>query len=72
MMNAEGRADRLAILKRQLRFHHERRNQVEVDPELPAEEMEIYPVSTKVNSPENDGPECIESLRALFSGERTE
>ena len=28
----------------------------------PVEEMEPYPVSTKVNSPANDGPECIEPL----------
>lgn len=29
----------------------------------PAEEMEAYPVSTKVNSPTNDGSECIQLLR---------
>ena len=28
-----------------------------------AEEMEVYAVSTKVNSPTNDGPECIEPIR---------
>jgi putative SOS response-associated peptidase YedK len=28
----------------------------------PAEEMEVYPVSTKVNSPANDGPGCIQPL----------
>ena len=28
----------------------------------PSEEMETYPVSTKVNSPANDGPECINPL----------
>ena len=28
----------------------------------PSEEMEAYPVSTKVNSPANDGPECINPL----------
>jgi putative SOS response-associated peptidase YedK len=28
----------------------------------PAEEMEAYPVSTQVNSPANDGPECIEPM----------
>ncbi len=28
----------------------------------PSEEMEAYPVSTKVNNPANDGPECIELL----------
>lgn len=28
----------------------------------PAEEMEVYPVSTKVNSPAKDGPECVEPL----------
>jgi len=29
----------------------------------PAEEMEAYPVSTKVNSPANEGPACIVPLR---------
>ena len=29
----------------------------------PAEEMEVYTVSTKVNNPTNDGPECIVPLR---------
>ena len=29
----------------------------------PADEMEVYPVSTKVNSPANDGPECLTPLR---------
>ena len=29
----------------------------------PSGEMEAYPVSTKVNKPTNDGPECIEPLR---------
>jgi len=28
-----------------------------------AEEMEVYPVSTLVNNPANDGPECIKSNR---------
>ena len=28
----------------------------------PAEEMEAYPVSTKVNSPATDGPGCVEPL----------
>ena len=27
-----------------------------------SEGMEVYPVSTKVNSPANDGPECIEAM----------
>jgi len=31
------------------------------------EEMEVYPVSAKVNNPENDGPECIKPLES-FSG----
>ncbi len=29
----------------------------------PPHEMEAYPVSTKVNSPTNDGPECVFPLR---------
>jgi len=29
----------------------------------PSEDMEVYPVSAKVNSPANDGPECIEPLK---------
>ena len=29
----------------------------------PSVEMEVYPVSPKVNSPANDVPECIELLR---------
>jgi len=29
---------------------------------FPAEEMEVFPVSTKVNNPANDRPECIEPL----------
>jgi len=33
----------------------------------PTEEMEVYPVSAKVNNPENDGPECIKPLES-FSG----
>lgn len=28
----------------------------------PAEEMEAYPVSVKVNNPEYDGPECVQYL----------
>lgn len=29
----------------------------------PAEEMESYPVSTWVNSPEHDSPECVRPTR---------
>ena len=29
----------------------------------PAEEMEAYPVSTTVNNPAHDGPECVAALR---------
>jgi putative SOS response-associated peptidase YedK len=29
----------------------------------PAEEMEVYPVSTWVNNPEHDGAECLLPLR---------
>ena len=28
----------------------------------PAEKMEAYPVSARVNNPSHDGPECIEPL----------
>ena len=28
----------------------------------PAEEMAMRPVSTRVNSPRNEGPECIEGM----------
>jgi putative SOS response-associated peptidase YedK len=28
----------------------------------PAHDMEVYPVSRLVNSPDNDGPECIRPL----------
>jgi len=28
-----------------------------------AEEMEAYPVSTTVNNPAHDGPECVAALR---------
>src|SRR5574337_21046 len=31
----------------------------------PAEGMELYPVSTRVNSPAHDGPECIKPARDL-------
>ncbi len=37
-MIPEDRADRITSLKRQLRFHHERRKVVETDPELTPEE----------------------------------
>ena len=29
----------------------------------PAEEMEAYPVTTKVNNPTHDTPECVQLLR---------
>lgn len=29
----------------------------------PSEAMEVYPVSTSVNNPSNDGPECVTPLR---------
>ena len=32
---------------------------------LPSAEMDAYPVSTFVNSPHNDGPECIASPTGL-------
>jgi putative SOS response-associated peptidase YedK len=41
------------------------RDQERLEPLLhpyPAEEMTAYPVSTRVNNPANDGPDCIESL----------
>lgn len=37
-MTAEDRADRIASLPRQLRFHHTRREVVEDDPELSPDE----------------------------------
>ncbi len=30
----------------------------------PADEMEAYPVSRLVNSPQNDIPECVQPLKA--------
>jgi putative SOS response-associated peptidase YedK len=27
---------------------------------LPAADMEAYPISLRVNSPSNDGPDCVE------------
>ena len=30
----------------------------------PAGDMEAYAVSTRVNSPRNDGPECIDALNS--------
>jgi putative SOS response-associated peptidase YedK len=30
---------------------------------LPAENLEAYEVSTLVNSPRNDSPECVRSIR---------
>lgn len=36
---------------------------------LPADELELRPVSTLVNSPRNDGPECIAGPDDLFAGE---
>ncbi len=37
-MTPEDRADRIASLKRQFRFHHKRREMVEDDPELSPDE----------------------------------
>ncbi len=37
-MNPDDRTDQIASLKRQLRFHHERRKMVEQDPDLTPDE----------------------------------
>jgi len=38
----------------------------------PPDEIEVYPVSTKVNSPANDRPECIKPLHFGFAGKSKE
>ena len=35
---------------------------------LRSEEMEAYAVSTLVNSPENDSPECVQRARGILLG----
>ncbi len=36
---------------------------------FPSAQMEAYPISTYVNSPRNDGPQCVAPLQEAGQGE---
>lgn len=36
----------------------------------PSEQMEAYPVSTHVNKPANDDPECVEPVGSIEAGRK--